>query len=149
MTQDPTPQEALEAIRTIRADLGQRMIYPLGSRVIHATLMAGLVAVFAAPAQVAFVIAILVVLATIAVVRRDRVRLGWQAGVGLSRGAQAVGLGLGLAMMALTALAMSPRLFDGPVWAGPLAVVLAWLVAFQACDLWMRAYRREAVARDQ
>ncbi|MBX9617431.1 MAG: hypothetical protein K2X25_17705 [Caulobacteraceae bacterium] len=143
MTQDPTPQQALEAIRSIRADLDRRLVYPLGSRVIHATLMAGVVAVFAAPAGVAFGLAVLIALGAIVVALRDRARLGWQAGVGLSRGAQAVGLGLGLAMMALIALAMSPRLFDGPVWAGPLAVALAWLAAFAAGEVWMRAYRRD------
>ncbi|MFN3669265.1 MAG: hypothetical protein ACK4VY_08140 [Brevundimonas sp.] len=143
MTQDPNPYEALAAIGEARTALGRRLVYPLGSRLAHATLMAGLVGVFAAPGALAFPLAAVVAVGAILVARRDRARLGWRAGVERSHGAGAVGLGLGLAMMVLIALAMSPRLFDGPAWAGPLAVVLAWGTAYAAGEAWMRAYRRD------
>jgi hypothetical protein len=143
MTQDPSPQDALAAIGEARTALGRRLVYPLGSRLAHATVMACLVGVFAAPAALAGPLAVGVAVGAVVVARRDRARLGWRAGVERSRGAGAVGLGLGLAMMGLIALAMSPRLFDGPAWAGPLAVVLAWGLAFAAGEAWMRAYRRD------
>ena len=50
MMQDPDPHEALASIQAARAETGRRLVYPLDSRLMHATLMAGLVAVFAVPA---------------------------------------------------------------------------------------------------
>jgi hypothetical protein len=146
MTQDPGPHEALEAIRSARAAFGDRLVYPLGSRLLHATLMAGLVGVFAAPPWLSFWLAAVVAVGVVLLARHDRARTGWRLGIGLSRWAPAIGLALGVALMALIALAMSPALFGGPVWAPPLAVALAWLVAYWAGEAWMRAYRRD-VAR--
>lgn len=143
MTQDPSPHEALETIRSARAAFGGRLVYPLTSRLVHATLMAGLVGVFAAPAWLSFWLAAVVAAGGVLLVRHDRARMGWRLGVGLSRRAPVVGLGLGIVLMALIALAMSPRLFDGPAWAPPLAVALAWLTAYWAGEAWMRAYRRD------
>jgi hypothetical protein len=143
MTQDPDPHDALALIDEARTALDRRLVYPLGSRLLHATLMAGLVGVFAAPGTLAFPLAAVVTVGAIVVARRDQARLGWRLGVERSRGAAGVGLALGLAMMALITLAMSPRLFDGPAWAGPLAVVLAWGMAFAAGEAWMRAWRRD------
>jgi hypothetical protein len=143
MTHDPDPQDALALIDEARTALDRRLVYPLGSRLLHATLMAGLVGVFAGPETLAFPLAAIVAVGAIVVARRDRARLGWRLRADRSRGAAAVGLGLGLAMMALITLAMSPRLFDGPAWVGPLSVVLAWGMAFAAGEVWMRAWRHD------
>lgn len=143
MMQDPDPHEALASIQAARAETGRRLVYPLDSRLMHATLMAGLVAVFAVPAGMSVWLAAAVAVGGVLLARHDRDRLGWRPGVGLSRGAPLVGLGMGLALMALIALAMSPRLSDIPAWASPLSVVLAWLAAFAGGEAWMRAYRRD------
>lgn len=143
MTQDPNPHEALASIQAARAGIGRQLVYPRGSRLLHATLMAGLVAVFAVPAGMSFWLAAVVAVGGVLLARHDRERSGWRLGMGLSRSAPAVGLALGLALMGLIVLAMSPRLFDFPAWVSPLAVALAWLAAFAAGDAWMRAYRRD------
>lgn len=143
MTQDPDPHEALASIQAARAETGRRLVYPLDSRLMHATLMAGLVAVFAVPAGMSFWLAAVVAVGGVLLARHDRARTGWRLNMGLSRGAPAVGLALGLALMGLIGLAMSPRLFDFPAWVSPLAVAIAWLAAFAGGEAWMRAYRRD------
>jgi hypothetical protein len=146
MTQDPTPQEALASIAQTRSAVADRLTYPLGQRLLHAGLMTGMVGVFAVPASVAFPLAGILAVGVIMVARRNAATRGWQGRPQLSGAAMAAGLALGLVLMGLIAVAMSPRLFGASDWTSWVAVVAAFPVTFVANGLWMRAYRR-AVAR--
>ncbi len=143
MTQDPNPHEALASIQAARAEIGRDLDYPIWWDFAYGGVLAAIVASQGLPAPWSTTVFIFCMLGVVLMVQWWKKRFGWWVNGYSPRRAGKVAWVLVVFMMAMLALALWTRLFDGPAWAPWVAAAATWIVAGFSGRLWMRAYRKD------
>ena len=148
MTQDPTPAEALEAIRQSRA-AAERQVARGSWRydLTYSALVAGMVGSQALDMPYSTLVIAGGVLALAVLFRRYSDRLGVSVTGMTPRRARWVAIGLGMALLPLILAAIVLNYREPPLQVHLLGtaglIVTAFVVALVGSRLWLRVYRRE------
>lgn len=143
MTNEPNPQEALDAIQSARAEVGKSLNYPfiwdLGYGAIVAVMVGG--ASLDAPWSILTLGLSLSALALM--VRWWRARVGWWVGGFNPPKARWVAIGLLIILLACLALSLTTRFGGGAWWPPLVGAVVAGVAGIIGGRLWMYVYRKE------
>jgi hypothetical protein len=148
MTDDPTPAEALEAIRQSRA-AAERQVARGSWRydLIYSGIFAGMIGAQALDMPFSTLAIALGVMALAVLYRREADRLGVAVSGMTPRRARWVAIGLGMAMLPLMLAAIVLNYRHPPLHIQLLGmaglVAVAFVVALVGSRLWLRVYRRE------
>ena len=139
MTQDPTPQEALSAIQTSRATLGERIRPLLGEEIALAIATGGILAAFAVVPPWGSLLMIPFILASTWLTVRARNRMGLFLNRAVCAPARRIGLIFGLGLAALVLIVLLSSLLLDLRWPALVCGGLAALLTFYGRRAWLRA----------
>lgn len=139
MTQYPTPQEALSAIKTSRAALGERIRPILGEEIALAVATGGILAAFAVAPLWGSVLMVPFVLASTWLTVRARNRMGLFLDRAVCAPARRIGLIFGLGLAALVLIVLLSSLLLDLRWPALACGLLAALLTFYGRRAWLRA----------
>jgi len=139
MTQDPTPQEALSAIQTSRATLGERIRPLLGEEIALAIATGGILAAFAVAPPWGSLLMIPFILASTWLTVRARNRMGLFLNRAVCAPARRIGLIFGLGLAALVLIVLLSSLLLDLRWPALVCGGLAALLTFYGRRAWLRA----------
>ncbi len=143
MSNEPNPQEALDAIRAARAEVGKSANYPfiwdLGYGAIIALMVGG-----AALPQPWNLMSLGLSMAGLALmVRWWRDHIGWWVSGFHPPKARWVAIGMAAVLVACLIASLSTRFGQGAWWVPLVASGVAGLAGIIGGRLWMRVYRKE------
>jgi hypothetical protein len=139
MTQDPTPQEALSAIQTSRATLGERIRPLLGEEIALAIATGGILAAFAVAPPWGSLLMIPFILASTWLTVCARNRMGLFLNRAVCAPARRIGLIFGLGLAALVLIVLLSSLLLDLRWPALVCGGLAALLTFYGRRAWLRA----------
>jgi hypothetical protein len=142
MTQDPTPHEALAAIRDARAGLAAPTDYPIGYDLLYGAACALVVAGPGAPQPWPLIILPAALAGLAFMVSSWRARYGWWVSGYSPKRARWVAFGLGGVFVGLVLLSLYGR-GAGPDWLFLLSGGLGFVAAIGGSRLWFQVWRRE------
>jgi len=142
MTQDPTPQEALAAIREARADLAAPANYPVGYDLLYGAVCGLLVAGPGAPHPWGVIVLPVAMAGLALMITSWRAKFGWWVNGYSPKRARWVAFGLAAVFLGLVLLSLYGR-GSGPDWLFLISGGLGFVLAIAGSRLWMRVWRKE------
>lgn len=149
MTNEPNPQEALDAIQSARAEVGKSLNYPFAWDLGYGAVIAVMVGGASLPQPWSIVTLALSMVALALMVRWWRARVGWWVGGFNPPRARWVAIGLMVVFLGCLFLSLTTRFGGGAWWPPIVGAVVAGLSGMIGGRLWMHVYRRELQERAQ
>lgn len=148
MTENPTPEEALAAIKAARGEVGRSLNYHPVWDVVAGAPIAVMVAGQGLPGPWNSLSTVFGILGVVWMMQAWKARYGWWVNGYSPRKARWVSYGLVALIMPLLLAGLWTSLGDGPWWLPLVCGAAAWVIMAIGSRVWMKVYRKELAEAD-
>jgi hypothetical protein len=143
MTENPTPEEALAAIKAARGEVGRSLDYHPVWDVVGGIPVAVMVGGQGLPPPWSTLTVVFGILGVVWMMNAWKARYGWWVNGYGPRNARWVSLALIALILPLMIAGLWTSLWNGPWWLPLVNAVIAWIIMSIGSRVWMLVYRSE------
>lgn len=143
MTENPTPEEALAAIKAARGEVGRSLDYHPMWDVVGGIPVAIMVGGQGLPPPWSTLTVVFGILGVVWSMNAWKARFGWWVNGYSPKKARWVAFGLLALLVPLMLVGLWTSLGDGPWWLPLVTAVISWAIMAVGSRVWMKVYRKE------